>query len=46
MLSFEAQNELFRIAQKALTNVNKHAQAKSAGINLTFITDRGLSCCW
>src|SRR5262249_47964255 len=36
ILSAEAQNELFRIAQEALTNVSKHAQAKSAWISLTF----------
>jgi signal transduction histidine kinase len=35
-LSPEAQNELFRIAQEALTNISKHAQAKSVWINLTF----------
>jgi signal transduction histidine kinase len=36
ILSREAQNELFRIAQEALTNVSKHAQAKSVWINLAF----------
>jgi signal transduction histidine kinase len=36
MLSPEAQNELFRVAQEALTNISKHAQAKSVWINLTF----------
>ena len=36
ILSLEAQNELFRIAQEALTNVGKHAQANSVWINLTF----------
>jgi signal transduction histidine kinase len=36
MLSLEAQNELFRIAQEALTNVCKHAQAKAVWINLAF----------
>ena len=38
MLSPEPQNELFRIAQEALTNVNKHAQATSVWINLTYST--------
>ena len=33
-LSGEIQNELFRIAQEALTNVLKHAQAKSVWITL------------
>src|SRR5271170_597181 len=33
-LSLESQNELFRIAQEALTNVSKHAQAKEVWINL------------
>jgi signal transduction histidine kinase len=33
-LSGEVQNELFRIAQEALTNVVKHAQAKSVCISL------------
>jgi len=36
MLSAEIQNELFRIAQEAMTNVCKHAQAKSVGITLNF----------
>ncbi|MDB6039011.1 MAG: domain S-box protein [Verrucomicrobiales bacterium] len=36
ILSLESQNELFRIAQEALTNVSKHAQAKSVWINLAF----------
>jgi PAS domain S-box-containing protein len=36
MLSPESQNELFRIAQEALTNVKKHAQATSVSINLTY----------
>jgi signal transduction histidine kinase len=36
MISLEAQDELFRIAQEALTNIGKHAQAKSVWINLTF----------
>ena len=35
-LSLEAQNELFRVAQEALTNVRKHAQAKSVWIDLAF----------
>jgi signal transduction histidine kinase len=35
-LQLEAQNELFRIAQEALTNVCKHARANSAWISLTF----------
>jgi len=33
-LSLEVQNELFRIAQEALTNVGKHAQAKAVWISL------------
>jgi signal transduction histidine kinase len=33
-LSTEVQDELFRIAQEAMTNVRKHAHAKSARINL------------
>jgi len=33
-LSMEAQNELFRIAQEALTNVCKHSRAKSVWIDL------------
>jgi len=32
----DVQNELFRIAQEAMTNVAKHAQAKSLWINLAF----------
>jgi PAS domain S-box-containing protein len=36
MLSTEAQNELFRIAQEAMTNVTKHSHAKSVWINLEF----------
>jgi signal transduction histidine kinase len=32
----EAQSELFRIAQEALTNVSKHARANSVWISLTF----------
>ncbi len=44
MLSLEAQNELFRIAQEALTNVTKHAQANSVSINLTF-TIQQVSLC-
>ncbi len=35
-LSAEIQNELFRIAQEAMTNVSKHAQAKSVWITLEF----------
>jgi signal transduction histidine kinase len=35
-LPTEAQNELFRIAQEAMTNVRKHAQAKSVWIELAF----------
>ena len=35
-LSAEIQNELFRIAQEAMTNVCKHAQAKSVWITLEF----------
>jgi len=34
--SIEAQNELFRITQEALTNITKHAKATSVCINLTF----------
>jgi signal transduction histidine kinase len=37
-LSAETQNELFRIAQEAMTNVRKHAQAKSVWIGLAFKT--------
>jgi PAS domain S-box-containing protein len=36
ILHREMQNELFRIAQEALTNVAKHAQATSVWINLTY----------
>ena len=32
----EAQNELFRIAHEALTNVSKHARAKAVWIDLAF----------
>jgi signal transduction histidine kinase len=39
-LSGEIQNELFRIGQEALTNVVKHAQAKSVCITLAFQTRR------
>jgi two-component system sensor histidine kinase NreB len=35
-LSTEIQNELFRIAQEAMTNVSKHAQAKSVWITFEF----------
>jgi signal transduction histidine kinase len=35
-LSAEIQNELFRIAQEAMTNINKHARAKSVWITLEF----------
>jgi signal transduction histidine kinase len=35
-LSAEIQNEFFRIAQEAMTNINKHAQAKSVWITLEF----------
>jgi PAS domain S-box-containing protein len=35
-LSAEIQNELFRIAQEAMTNISKHAQAKSVWITLEF----------
>ena len=35
-LSAEVQNELFRIAQEAMTNVQKHARAKSVWITLEF----------
>jgi PAS domain S-box-containing protein len=35
-LQLEAQNELFRIAQEALTNISKHARANSVWISLTF----------
>jgi PAS domain S-box-containing protein len=41
-LQLEAQNELFRIAQEALTNVSKHAQANTVWISLTF-TSREIS---
>jgi len=36
ILSAEIQNELFRIAQEAMTNVSKHARAKSVWITLEF----------
>jgi PAS domain S-box-containing protein len=39
-LSAEVQNELFRIAQEAMTNVCKHAQARSAWITLEFQADQ------
>ena len=39
-LSGEIQNELFRIGQEALTNVLKHAQAKSVNITLVSQTRR------
>jgi PAS domain S-box-containing protein len=35
-LSAEIQNEFFRIAQEAMTNISKHAQAKSVWITLEF----------
>ena len=35
-LSAEVQNELFRIAQEAMTNVSKHARARSVGVSLNF----------
>ena len=35
-LSAEVQNEFFRIAQEAMTNVQKHARAKSVWITLEF----------
>jgi PAS domain S-box-containing protein len=41
LLPPETQNELFRIAQEALTNVEKHAQAKSVWISLTY-TERNI----
>lgn len=34
LLSAEAERELFRIAQQALTNVQQHAQAKSVAVTL------------
>ena len=34
----EVQTQLFRIAQEAMTNICKHARAKSARISLEFIT--------
>ncbi len=39
-LSVEVQNELFRIAQEAMTNVQKHARAKSVWITLEFKINR------
>jgi len=36
----EMQNELFRVAQEAMTNLRKHARAKSAWINLEFKSRR------
>jgi len=36
----EMQNELFRVAQEAMTNLRKHARAKSAWINLEFRSQR------
>ena len=39
-LSAEIQNELFRIAQEAMTNVSKHAQARSTWITLDFKADQ------
>jgi len=35
-LPADVQNEMFRIAQEAMTNVSKHAQAKSVWITLEF----------
>jgi signal transduction histidine kinase len=35
-VSPEVQNELYRIAQEAMTNIGKHARAKSAWITLEF----------
>jgi signal transduction histidine kinase len=32
----EVQNELFRVAQEAMTNIRKHARAKAVWINLKF----------
>jgi glucose-6-phosphate-specific signal transduction histidine kinase len=44
-LSTEVQDELFRIAQEAMTNVRKHAHAKSARINLESKSNRvGFAC--
>lgn len=42
MLSAQIQNELFRIAQEAMTNISKHAQAKSAWITLEFKDDQAI----
>ena len=42
MLSAEVQNELFRIAQEAMTNVSKHARARSVGIALEFKANQAI----
>jgi PAS domain S-box-containing protein len=42
MLLAEVQNELFRIAQEAMTNINKHAHAKSVWITLEFKVDQAI----
>jgi signal transduction histidine kinase len=39
-VSPEVQNELYRIAQEAMTNVSKHARAKCAWITLEFKAHR------
>jgi PAS domain S-box-containing protein len=41
-LSAEIQNEFFRIAQEAMTNISKHAQAKSVWITLKFKANQAI----